>query len=52
MSLEDLSLRTENALDDRILFDRFEAHERVMKNPINGLYTYRVRAEFTFQPGH
>ncbi|KAF8332008.1 uncharacterized protein EI90DRAFT_3056241 [Cantharellus anzutake] len=42
MSLRDLSIMTNNILEtDPTLLERFEAHENVVKNPTNGLYTYR-----------
>lgn len=45
MSLSELALLTQAPLEtDPDLFARFEAHERVQKNPANGLYTYRVPA--------
>jgi hypothetical protein len=35
---------TESVLEtDPEMLARFEAHENVIKNPVNGLYSYRVR---------
>ncbi|KAF9517327.1 hypothetical protein BS47DRAFT_1290997, partial [Hydnum rufescens UP504] len=42
MSLRELSIMTESVLEtDPEMLARFEAHENVIKNPINGLYSYR-----------
>ena len=47
MSLRDLSIMTNNVLEtDPGLLERFEAHENVVKNSANGLYTYRVSLPF------
>ena len=43
MSLRELSIMTESVLEtDPEMLARFEAHDRVVKNPANGLYSYRV----------
>ena len=34
---------TNNLLNDSELLARFEAQPQVLKNPVNGLYSYQVR---------
>jgi transcription initiation factor TFIIE subunit beta len=43
MRLQDLALITNVPLDtDRVLFEKFKAHDRVVHDPKTDLYSYRV----------
>ena len=44
MRLQDLAIITELPLDtDRVLYEKFKAHDRVVHDPKTDLYSYRVR---------
>jgi hypothetical protein len=43
MRLEDLVIRTQTPIDtDKILFEKFRAHERVEFDPRTNLYSFKV----------
>lgn len=43
MRLQDLAIMTQIPLDtDRVLFEKFKAHDRVIYDPKTDLYSYRV----------
>src|SRR5712671_3549489 len=44
MRLDDLAIRTQTPLDaDKVLFEKFRAHERVEFDPRTNLYSFKVR---------
>ena len=43
MRLEDLVIRTQTPIDtDKVLFEKFRAHERVEFDPRTNLYSFKV----------
>jgi transcription initiation factor TFIIE subunit beta len=43
MRLDDLAIRTQTPIDtDKVLFEKFRAHERVEFDPKTNLYSFKV----------
>jgi transcription initiation factor TFIIE subunit beta len=43
MRLEDLAIRTQTPIDtDKVLFEKFKAHERVEFDPRTNLYSFKA----------
>ena len=46
MRLQDLAILTNTPVDtDKVLLEKFRAHDRVVHDPKTDLYSYRVRAD-------
>lgn len=43
MSFDDLNIMTQGLLNEPDLVAKFEATPQVIKNPVNGLYSFQVR---------
>jgi len=48
MRLDDLAIRTQTPLDtDKVLFEKFKAHERVEFDPKTNLYSFKASRSAT-----